>query len=74
MVVDVGDTKGRVERREAAGIGRHENRAVLDISDGGEETKHFVGAEDDREGAWLFDGWDALQHLVAAERDAVEES
>jgi hypothetical protein len=48
LAVDVGDVKRRDFRdAQATGIGRHEDRAVPDISDGREEAKHFVGAEDD---------------------------
>ena len=60
---------------QAGGIGGHENGAVLEVFDGGEEAEHFVGAEDDREGTRLLDGQTMLsEHVVAAEGDPVEES
>ena len=83
-MADADDHAGAVDVRDAqagdlgdpqpGGIGGHEQRAVLEVLDGGEEADQFVGAEDDREGAGLLDRGEAGGDVVAAQGLAVEES
>jgi hypothetical protein len=47
---------------------------VLEAGDGLEEPDHFVGAEDDRELLGQLGAGDALQELIPAEGDVVEEA
>ena len=73
--VDVGDSQlGDFRDAQAPGVGGHENCAVLDISDGCKEASDFVGAEDDRKSARLFEGGNGVGNVVAAQGDPVEES
>ncbi len=59
---------------QPGGIGGHDDRAVLEVSDGGEEASQLVAAKDDREGAWLLDGRAADGGVVAAQSLAIEKS
>ncbi len=75
LAVDVGNLQlGDLGEAQAAGVGSHEDRTMLDVADGCKEASHFVRTEDDRERARLFDRRDGIQHVVAAQGDAVEES
>ena len=75
LAVDVGDLQlGDLGDAQAGGIGGHQYGAVLDVSDGRKEASHLVGTEDDGKSTGLFDRWDAVRDVVAAQGDAVEES
>ena len=59
LAVDVGGLQlGDFGDAQAGGIGGHEDGAVLDIWDGRKEASDLVRAEDDGEGAGLFDRGD----------------
>ena len=75
LAVDVGDAQaGDLGDPQAGGIGGHEQGAVLEVGDGGEEAGHLVGAQDDRESAGLLGRGDARGDIVAAQGLAVEEA
>ena len=74
LAVDILDVQPRnLGDPQAGGIGGHEDGAVLEVGEGGEEAAHFIGAEDDGKGVGLL-GWDdALENVVAAQGLPIEE-
>ncbi|MCY1301453.1 hypothetical protein D9M68_735600 [compost metagenome] len=55
LTVDVADLQaGRFRDPQAGGVGRHQDRAVLDATDGFKEARHFIRTENDRELARLL--------------------
>ena len=75
MAVDVVDAeRGDLRDPKAGGVGGHEDGAILEGPDGGEDPGHLVGGEDDGELLGLLGAADALHDVPAFERDLVEES
>lgn len=73
LTVDVADLQaGRFRDPQAGGVGRHQDRAVLDATDGFKEARHFIRTENDRELARLLWHHNLFDCQVAFERDVVK--
>jgi hypothetical protein len=73
-VDDIDAEGGDLGDAEAVGIGGHEHGAVLDRSDGGEDARDLVLAEDDEEILGDLGAADAGHDALALEGDLVEEA
>src|SRR5690242_18104682 len=73
--VDALDAEGdHLGEPQAGGVGGHEDRAMLEVLDGGEELGDLVEAEDDRELAGSPDADDTVVDPGPLEGGAVEEA